>query len=321
MAAQVTTPSHFQRALFHDSRHANHSLLPHAVWSSRLMYSAQALAFPLAFWFKPVCVAFALVWLTYRAYQVLNKPLDELASLLGFDIPFTPIIDLAGVKADGAVIHWSLPEKQKHRNTLKYEIHVNGTIIDTVSLHESAVSITGLQPGAFHVVRVALVNSLDFSSKSAPIRFCTKQASSGDFYRLSGDAHDAEHDHVHDALPQVKPFRALKDFTPASPNTIAQPMTRENSTSGLHKRSITGRRPSPSALGIENRQDVTEDSAEAPEGAQLIQQLTEKLNQVRHETDEAERSTKEEEEEESRLKEELIKERTRCGQMLKRRTS
>lgn len=308
MAAQVTTPSQFQRALFHDSRHANHSLLPHTLWSSRLMYSAQALAFPLAFWFKPVCVAFALVWLTYRAYQVLNKPLDELASLLGFDIPFTPIIDLAGVKADGAVIHWSLPEKQKHRNTLKYEIHVNGTIIDTVSLHESAVSITGLQPDAFHVVRVALVNSLDFSSKSAPIRFRTKHASSGDFYRLSGEAHDAEHEHANHVLPQVKPFRALKDFTPASPNTIAPPMTRENSTGGLHKRSITGRRPSPPTLGLDGKQDVDQDPSQGSEVV-LVQQLTEKLNSVRHETDESDRIAKEEEEEESRIKDELIKER------------
>jgi hypothetical protein len=113
------------------------------------MYSAQALAFPLAFWFKPACLFFALVWLIIRAYQVLNKPLEELASLLGFDIPFTPIVDLAGVKADGAVIHWSLPEKQKQRNTLKYEIHLNGTVIDTVSLQESAVIITGLQPNFF----------------------------------------------------------------------------------------------------------------------------------------------------------------------------
>ena len=133
--AEVTTPSPLQRALFAsvDSRTANHSLLPYTIWTSRIMYSAQALAFPLAFWFKPACLFFALVWLTYRAYQVLNKPLEELATLLGFDIPFTPIIDLAGVKADGAVIHWSLPEKQKHRTTLKYEIHINGNVVDTVS--------------------------------------------------------------------------------------------------------------------------------------------------------------------------------------------
>lgn len=311
MAAQVTTPSHFQRALFAnpDPRAANHSLLPHSIWSSRIMYSAQALAFPLAFWFKPACLFFALVWLTYRAYQVLNKPLEELAALLGFDIPFTPIIDLAGVKADGAVVHWSLPEKQKQRNTLKYEIHLNGNVIDTVSLQESAVSITGLHPDSFYVVRVALVNSLDFSSKSAPIRFRTKQANTSDYYRLANDGNDNDLDPTQEALPQVKPFRGLKDFTPASPDVSAPLMTRENSSGGLHKRSITGRRPSPVALGLEARHEAATDTSDLPEGAETIQQLTAKLDQIRFDTDEAERLAKEDEEEELLQREELLNER------------
>ena len=310
--AEVTTPSHLQRALFAsvDSRNANQSLLPYTIWTSRIMYSAQALAFPLAFWFKPACLFFALVWLTYRAYQVLNKPLEELAALLGFDIPFTPIIDLAGVKADGAVIHWSLPEKQKHhRTTLKYEIHINGNVVDTVSLQESAVSITGLQPDSFYVVRVALVNSLEFSSKSAPIRFRTKQASSGDYYGNAGEGPEGDLDGVQEVVPQIKPYRGLKDFTPASPDASAPLMTRENSSGGLHKRSITGRRPSPSALGLDTRYENTADTAEVPEGAETIQQLTQKLDAIRHETDEAERLAKEDEEEELRQKEELIMER------------
>jgi hypothetical protein len=311
MAAQVTTPSQLQRALFAnvDSRSANHSLLPYSIWTSRIMYSAQALAFPLAFWFKPACLFFALVWLTYRAYQVLNKPLEELASLLGFDIPFTPIIDLAGVKADGAIIHWSLPEKQKHRNTLKYEIHINGNVIDTVSLQESAVSITGLQPGAFYVVRVALVNSLEFSSKSSPVRFRTKLANSGDYYSNAGEGPDGDLDGMQEVLPHVKPYRGLKDFTPASPDTSAPMMTRENSSGGLHKRSITGRRPSPVALGLETRYETAADAADPPEGAETIQQLTQKLDAIRHETDEAEKLAKEDEEDELRQKEELILER------------
>lgn len=306
--AEVAAPSH--RAALFDARSANLSLLPYnTIWTSRIMYSAQALAFPLAFWFKPACLFFALVWLTYRAYQVLNKPLEELAALLGFDIPFTPIIDLAGVKSDGAVIHWSLPEKQKHRTTLKYEIHINGNVVDTVSLQESAVSITGLQPDSFYVVRVALVNSLEFSSKSAPVRFRTKQANSGDYYGNAGEGPEGDLDGVQEILPQVKPYRGLKDFTPASPDASAPMMTRENSNGGLHKRSITGRRPSPVALGLETRYENTADAVEVPEGAETIQQLTQKLDAIRHETDEEERRAKEDEEEELRQKEELIMER------------
>jgi len=247
--------------------------------------------------------------LSYRAYQVLNTPLDELASLLGFDIPLTPEVDLAGIKADGAVVHWSLPEKQKHKSTLKYEIHVNGNIVDTVALQESAVTITALQPDAYHVVRVALVNSLEFSSKSAPIRFRTKSARSGDFYHIAAEGTDVDHDGVHGVMPRVKPYRGLKDITPASPDTVAPAMMRENSAGVAHKKSISGRRPSPAVLGLDVRHEPVSEDSEPAEGAETIQQLTEKLDAIRHDTDEAEKQAKEEEDEELRQKDDLIKER------------
>jgi hypothetical protein len=311
MAAQLITPSHLQRALFTtlDPRSANHSLLPYTIWTSRIMYSAQVLA-SLTFWFKPACLFLAMAWLIYRAYQVLNKPLEELAALLGFDIPFTPTIELASVKADGVIIHWSLPEKQKHKSTLRYEIHVNGVVVDTVvALQESAVSITRLQPGSFYVVRVALVNSLDFSSKSAPVRFRTKQAESEDFYRNADEGPEGDLDGIQKLLPLIKPYRGLEGFTRASADVSAPSMARENSSGGLHKRSITGRRPSPVALGLETRYETTADALDLPEGAETIQQLTQKLDAIRHEIDETERLAKEDEEEELRQKEELIRER------------
>lgn len=247
--------------------------------------------------------------LSYRAYQVLNTPLDELASLLGFDIPLTPLVDLAGIKADGAVVHWSLPDKQKHKSTLKYEIHVNGNIIDTVALQESAVTITGLQPNAYHVVRVALVNSLEFSSKSAPIRFRTKNARSGDYYHITAEGAEADQDGVHEPMPRIKPYRGLKDITPASPDTVAPAMMRENSSGMAHKKSISGRRPSPAVLGLDGKHEAGSEESEPAEGAKTIQQLTEKLDAIRHDTDEAERQAKEEEDEELRQKDDLIKER------------
>lgn len=73
-----------------------------------------------------MCSCTDLSRLTFRAYQVLNKPLDELVSLLGFEIPQGPLVDLAGVKADGAVLHWKPADDR--RTTHKYEVQVNGSI-------------------------------------------------------------------------------------------------------------------------------------------------------------------------------------------------
>ncbi|KAF2163773.1 hypothetical protein M409DRAFT_68341 [Zasmidium cellare ATCC 36951] len=278
------------------------------VWLSRCATMLQTLAVPFAFYFKPVIVFVAMSWLFYRAYQVLNKPLEELAGLLGFDIPSEPIIDLASIKADGAIVHISLPEKQKPKTSMKFEIHLNGTVIDTLSIHETAATITGLQPEGFYVVRVSLVNNVEFSSRSAPIRFRTKPANSGDFFVISADGHETDQDAAHEVMPRVRPFRGLKDIAPASPDTI--PMTREGSSTGLGvKRTLTGgRRPSPVSIPSD-KHDPPHDEGEPPEGAETIQQLTERLDAVRRETDEAEKQAKEEDEEELRQKDELIKER------------
>lgn len=39
-----------------------HASLRDTVWASRIAMSLQAVALPLAFWFKPVCVCLALFW-------------------------------------------------------------------------------------------------------------------------------------------------------------------------------------------------------------------------------------------------------------------
>lgn len=294
---------------------------------------------PFALYFKPLVVLTALTWyapspplspntnshhhhklpcgsdvsiaatcrLIWRAYQVLNKPLDDLAGLLGFDIPSAPEIDLAGVKADGAIVHWSLPEPplRMNKSTHKFEVMVNGDLIASLSVRESAALITGLQPGCYYVVRISLANNQDFTSKSLPLRFRTKQLASGDFFTTSLDD-DSDYD-----LPQVPiqavPYRGLHGITFARPDA-PPPITRENSGAGGPTRSLKGRRASPSALDLQQL-DPPADHVEPPEGAETITRLTERLDEIRRETDEAERQAREEEEEDSRLKEELIKER------------
>lgn len=170
------------------------------------------------------------------------------------------------------------------------------------------MTVLGLQPGAFYVARVALVNSNEFSSRSAAIRFRTKPASSDDFFTATPDGHETDNDGgVREPVPRIRAYRGLKDITPASP--LSAPMARESSSGLGPRRNTGGRRPSPVALGLDGKHDPQPDDSEPPEGAETIQQLTEKLDAIRRETDESERQSKEEEEEELRQKDELTKER------------
>ncbi|KAK5109358.1 hypothetical protein LTR62_007128 [Meristemomyces frigidus] len=286
-------------------------------WVSRLFYFVHFVSSPLAFWFRPCCVALAAGWLAYRAWQVLNKPLEDLASLLGFDIPLTPSIDLASIKADGCILRWNLPERQRQKSKLKYEVQVNGAIVDHVSIHETAVTIVNLYPGTYYVVRVALVNEQDLASRSEAVRFKTKSASSRDFFvpQHSSDAGDEpEQDgnqSVAERLPRVRVFRGLKDIAlaPASFDTSSAPMERQGSNNGLGPRkSVTGRRPSPAALDS-GEVDSLSKGVEPPHGQESIQQLTTKLENLREETAAVEQSVDKEDEEDNELKQTLVDER------------
>ncbi|KAI6807604.1 hypothetical protein KC332_g13326 [Hortaea werneckii] len=311
----------------HPPAAAAHELLQHLpfdpAYAFRVLSVLQTFALPLALWFKPLTISLALIWLLYRTTLVLNKPLPALAQLLGFDIPATPITDLAAIKADGAIVHWSLPGGKSRSghvgrggSKMKYEVWLNGVVIDTVGIGETAVTITGLSPGCFYVVRVGLVNEAEFGSRSTPIRFRTKPASSADFFVPSAASAERDeetdgHDGSSETLPTVRLYRGLKDITPAA--VEAAPMSRDHSSSGAHlgpKRSITGRRPSPTVLGLDRRenQNSAEDD-EGQEGGETIQQLTERLDAIRRETDEAEKQAREDEDEELKMKDELISER------------
>ncbi|PPJ58208.1 hypothetical protein CBER1_02634 [Cercospora berteroae] len=291
-------------AVFADAVSTDANYVPYLIAMSHTLVNSMAV--PAAVYFKPFVVFMAMSWLFWRAYQVVNRPLEDLAGLLGFDIPSAPVVDLAGVKADGAIIHWQLPESPPRMNktTHRFEIMVNGDVVGSLSVKESGALIMGLQPGCFYVVRVSLVNNMDFASKSQPIRFRTKQHASADFFAPSLDD-EGESDGPQVAI-HAQPYRALKDVAPALPDAV--PMTRENSTGLGPSRSVKSRRASPSALDL-HKHDPPPDDNEPPEGAETITRLTEKLDAIRRETDEAERQAKEEEEEESRQKDELAKER------------
>lgn len=65
----------------------------------------------------------------FRAYRVLSKPVEELINLLGLEVPVAPLVSLAGIKADGVLLHWKPPDQRA--SVVKYVIRING--IDSLS--------------------------------------------------------------------------------------------------------------------------------------------------------------------------------------------
>ena len=62
--------------------------------------------------------------LLYRAWLTLWKPVPELISILGVEVPDAPNVSLTGVKADNVTIHWLPPDSSKPVQS--YFIQVNG---------------------------------------------------------------------------------------------------------------------------------------------------------------------------------------------------
>lgn len=59
-----------------------------------------------------------------RAYQVLSQPVEKLVQVLGLEVPVAPLVSLAGIKADGVLLHWKPPDQRA--SILKYMIRING---------------------------------------------------------------------------------------------------------------------------------------------------------------------------------------------------
>lgn len=167
------------------------------------------------------------------------------------------------------------------------------------------MTVSGLRPASFYVVRVALVTNFEFSSKSTSIRFRTKPESTADFFHSLLDGHDTDHDAAQEPLLRIKPYRGLKDIAPASADTEATSLVRESSSLG-RRRSTLGKRML-SSNSIEHKHDANNDEPDAERDT--VQRLTERLDSLRQENEEADRMARDEEEEEQKLKEELVKER------------
>lgn len=64
----------------------------------------------------------------YRASKVITKPTEELIGLLGIEVPTPPSLALAGIKADGFLLHWKVGEQKGEQkgSIVRYKLYVNG---------------------------------------------------------------------------------------------------------------------------------------------------------------------------------------------------
>ncbi|KAM3544842.1 hypothetical protein ARSEF1564_002306 [Beauveria bassiana] len=138
------------------------------------------------------------LWLVHRTLQTLLKPVPELVSILGVDIPEAPDVCLAGIRSDAATLSWSRPLSNKP--VQKYSIQVNGVhgqfchgvFLPSISHHstiginaklpavvgdspgnEVAITVTGLKPNHFYNIRVIAVAPNNFQSAGPVMRLRT----------------------------------------------------------------------------------------------------------------------------------------------------
>lgn len=274
----------------------------------------EGLVFYSSGWLKTVCIVTAFFWLGYRAYQVLSKPVDELVGLLGLEVPVAPVVSLAGIKADGVLLHWKPPEQRS--SVVKYLVRVNGIDIGDVAPQETSVTIANLQPNHHYVVRIVTLNSANFQAPSLPLRLKTLPASSEQFYNTSvhKDDYDTSEDNDSNPAPVVRPCKAFADA--ALPPPTPPPMTREHSNGQPRmKRTEPGRRNSP-ASQTADQASMAQESAESEVS---IQQLTERLEALRRDIEEAEKQIADEEEEFQNARTSLMREKDEKKQTLKER--
>lgn len=227
----------------------------------------------------------ALFWLLHRAWLTLWKPVPELISILGVEVPDAPAVSLAGIKSDAVTLHWTKPGVNKP--VTKYLIQVNGVNVGESSRLETAITVTGLKPGHFYNVRVIAVGPNNFQAGGGVIRLRTygrdgrPQLPNG---RTSSN-HSVEDQNGSDSGDESLGVRSSSVGLEAAPILDGvQAMAREQ-PSGNHpvqRRNTGGRKHSPSnaADHMPPANSVSDHSEES------MQQLTERFEVIRKDIEE-----------------------------------
>ncbi|EHL03533.1 hypothetical protein M7I_0173 [Glarea lozoyensis 74030] len=185
--------------------------------------------------------------LLHRAWLTLWKPVPELISILGVEVPDTPEVSLAGITKGSITVHLERPNANKP--VLKYLIQVNGVNVGELPQRETVViEVTGLKPGHFYNVRVIALGSNNFQAGSRVIRARTygrdghPQLENG---AVPSNAVDDEHQSDSgEEEPTLRTHGAAIELVVAEGS---QPMVRESSlTHPGQRRNTGGRKHSPS---------------------------------------------------------------------------
>lgn len=240
---------------------------------------------------------------------------------MGLEVPVAPVVSLAGIKADGVLLHWKPPDARA--SVLKYVIRINGidskflpteatvlsaytSSVGDVSPQETSVTIENLQPDHHYVIRIVTLNSANFQAPSVPIRLRTLPASSEQFYNATPhkESNDGGEEDDYTPTPIIRPNKNLVDII--IPPIVAPVMAREHSNSiSRARRSEPGRRNSPASQTA----DQARSAQEAADSMENIKQLTQKLNALREEIDDVEKQIQDEDEDFGAQKTSLLEKR------------
>ncbi|KAK2594990.1 hypothetical protein QQS21_007297 [Conoideocrella luteorostrata] len=269
--------------------------------------------------FRIIMTVCAVIWLLHRSIQTLWKPVSELVSILGVDIPQAPEVCLAGIRSDAATLAWARPNS--HRLAPKYLIQVNGVQVGEATGNEAGITITGLKPNHFYNIRVVAVGHNNFRSGSPVIRLRTfgkdgrPQLGNSrlptnfvdpDQSQVEGNDDTDDADEPSSSLPTVEATPVLDSITSASREAV-------NVAPG-QRRNTVNRRHSPSVASGDQTQSKSLPSIE-PEMSLL--ELNNKFENIRKEIETTLQLLAKEQAEASQQEEELKKERDRKRQALK----
>ncbi|KAK4454796.1 hypothetical protein QBC34DRAFT_392634 [Podospora aff. communis PSN243] len=255
----------------------------------------------------------AVVWLVRRAWQTLWKPVPELISILGVDVPDPPDVSLAGIRADAATLNWT--RAPANRSAQKFLIQVNGVVVgDVAANQEPAIVVSGLKPDHFYNVRVIAVGSNNFQAGSRVIRLRTfgqdGRPQLGNSRLPANFMTDeprgaAQGEYLDENGAPRTLFPALETAT--SPETLSA-ATRDGNfaTGGGPRRNTVTRRHSPSTTSLDQAPIRDEINANSKK---TLPELTEKFESIRKETEDVISLIGKEEAENRRLLDELEAER------------
>ncbi|TVY80541.1 Uncharacterized protein LSUE1_G005890 [Lachnellula suecica] len=231
---------------------------------------------------QSVVTCSALCWLLHRAWQTLWTPVPELISILGVEVPDAPAVSLAGITSDSVTLHWSRPGINKL--ILRYLIQVNGVNVGDSSRLDTAITVQGLKPGHFYNIRVIAVGSNNFQAGSRVIRLRTygpddrPQLGSGPVPpNLAIDEQNNSNE-----LPVVRTHGVGIETATLPEGPPALQRESSNNQPG-QRRNTGGRKHSPSSAAADHAA-LANASAKYPE--ESMQQLTEKFEGIRMETEE-----------------------------------